>query len=257
MPYVAAVYNPVPEKPAKAKAEPLPTPGYQPVAETAAPATALPGEGESKPRPKPRMQARYVAGLLSLAALGLLLRKQAAQVGMEHAELWIALSDGGSGLENFLRSNFNRAELVIILDFWHPSGYLEELARAWHPKDEDQREALTQAWCHKLKHQGGQAMLAELSGLKPPTQAAREALGEALTYFGNNAHRMNYPYYLSQGWQIGSGPVESACKTVVGQRLKLAGMRWREYGTDNVCHLRALFRSDKDQWDAFWERMVN
>ena len=35
MPYVAAVYNPVPEKPAKAKAEPLPTPGYQPVAETA------------------------------------------------------------------------------------------------------------------------------------------------------------------------------------------------------------------------------
>ncbi len=62
---------------------------------------------------------------------------------------------------------------------------------------------------------------------------------------------------LAQGWQIGSGPIESACKTVVGQRLKLAGMRWREYGTDNVCHLRALFRSDKDQWDAFWERKVN
>jgi hypothetical protein len=34
-------------------------------------------------------------------------------------------------------------------------------------------------------------------------------------------------------------------------------MRWREYGTDKVCHLRALFKSDKDQWEAFWERKVN
>jgi hypothetical protein len=51
--------------------------------------------------------------------------------------------------------------------------------------------------------------------------------------------------------------VESACKTVVGQRLKLAGMRWSEDGTDEMCHLRALFKSDKDQWEAFWKRSIN
>jgi len=67
---------------------------------------------------------------------------------------------------------------------------------------------------------------------------------------------MDYPYYLAQGWQIGSGPIESACKTVVGQHLKLAGMRWCAYGTNNVCHLRALFKSKQAQWDAFWERKV-
>jgi len=42
-------------------------------------------------------------------------------------------------------------------------------------------------------------------------------------YFANQAHRMNYPEYLAKGWQIGSGPIESACKMVVGQRLKGAG----------------------------------
>ena len=41
---------------------------------------------------------------------------------------------------------------------------------------------------------------------------------------------MEYPEYLAKGWCIGSGAVESACKTVVGQRLKLAGMRWGEDG---------------------------
>jgi hypothetical protein len=257
MPYVAAVYNPAPRKAEAAKAASLPTAGYEPVEETAAPATALPGSAETA-KPRPRMQARYIAGLMDLVALGVLLRKQAAQVGMEKAEQWIGLSDGGSGLESFLQTNFNRPNLVIILDFWHAASYLEAVARALFPDDEDKRTAQAKAWCHTMKHEGGAAILKVLQALPlPKTKAARQALQEALTYIGNQVHRMDYPHYLAQGWQIGSGPIESACKTVVGQRLKLAGMRWREYGTDNVCHLRALFKSDKDQWDAFWERNVN
>ena len=35
-------------------------------------------------------------------------------------------------------------------------------------------------------------------------------------------------------------------------RLKGTGMRWGEPGADAVCHLRALFRSEKSQWEAFW-----
>jgi hypothetical protein len=258
MPYVAAIYNPVPEKADKAEVQPVPTPGYEPVAQTAAADDALPGPQAAQPA-RPRMQARYVAGLLTLAALGLLLRKQAAQVGLEQAEQWIGLTDGGSGLEDFVRTNFNRPNLVLVLDFWHPTGYLEELARAMDPDDEAKREAQAKAWCHTMKHQGGAAILKILKDLQLPKnkKAAQQAQQEAVQYIGNNIHRMDYPYYLAQGWQIGSGPIESACKTVVGQRLKLAGMRWREYGTDNVCHLRALFKSDEGQWPAFWEREVN
>lgn len=68
---------------------------------------------------------------------------------------------------------------------------------------------------------------------------------------------MDYPTYVAKGWLIGSGAVESACKTVVGQRLKLAGMRWREAGTDGICQLRALFKSEPGQWQAFWKRSIN
>jgi hypothetical protein len=263
MAYVAGIYNPVPEQglgqtqAGAAACEPLPTPGYEPVAEQAAPGQALPRPAQTKPRP--RMQARYVAGLLSLAALGALLRKQAAQVGMEAAQRWIGLSDGGNGLEEFLRSNFNRADVVIILDFWHAAGYLEAVARALHPDDEEKRQAQAEAWCQLMKRQGGSVIAEALKALEIPKhkRAARQARQEAVQYIEGNVHRMDYPYYVSQGWQIGSGPIESACKAVVGQRLKLAGMRWREYGTDSVCHLRALFKSGKKQWEAFWERNVN
>lgn len=267
MSYVAMVYNPPPEKDKDKPAQPtepaepavgLPIAGYQPVAETTAAADALPGKPQGhKPKPA-QMQARYLSGLYDLDELGLQLRRQAAQVGMERAQQWLALSDAGNGLEDFLRRNFNRPDVVVILDFYHPSGYLEKLALALHPGQSEQSQALTQQWCHLLKHQGGEAMLAVLQGLKVARrQAVKQAYQEALTYFSNHKERMDYPYYLSQGWQIGSGPVESGCKTVVSQRMKLAGMRWREYGTDGVCHLRALFKSDKGQWDAFWERKVN
>jgi hypothetical protein len=275
MSYVAMAYNPPPEKdkpqedktgqdkpcaPAQPQEQPggLPVPGYRPVPETAAAADAAPGRPQGgKPRPA-TMQARYLSGLYAPEELGRQLRRQAAQVGMERAEQWIVLSDAGSGLEEFLRGNFNRPDLVAILDFYHPAGYLERLAIAWHPGDAPAAQALSQGWCHLLKHQGGQAMLAVLQGLKVPRrQAVRQAYAEALTYFTNHHGRMDYPYYRAQGWQIGSGPVESGCKTVVAQRLKLAGMRWREYGTDGVCHLRALFKSDKGQWEAFWQRQVN
>jgi len=84
--------------------------------------------------------------------------------------------------------------------------------------------------------------------------AVRDKQAATVNYFRNNVHRMDYPADVANGWSIGSGAVESACKTTVGQRLKLSGMRWRDYGTDTLCHLRALFKSETRQWQAFWRR---
>ena len=84
------------------------------------------------------------------------------------------------------------------------------------------------------------------------SEATQAEHTKALTYFTNHSARMNYPEYLKRGWQIGSGSVESACKNVINQRLNMGGMRWGEDGGDALAHLRALFCSDADQWDAFW-----
>ncbi len=82
------------------------------------------------------LQARYLSGLYALEEMGPLLRRLAARVGMEQAEVWVALTDGGNGLEDFAQKNFNRADLVVILDFYHAASYLEKLAKALHPQDE-------------------------------------------------------------------------------------------------------------------------
>ena len=202
----------------------------------------------------PAWQGRYLASLQPLVEMGTPLRRQAAQVGMEDAERWIALSDGGNGLEDFLRNNFPRVE-AVILDFYHAAEHLGRLAKAWHPGDEEAAKALQGQWCHQLKHEGGQALLATLRALPVAGRgrgAARTVHAEEVGYFTNQVHRMDYPRYVSKGWQIGSGPVESACKRVIGLRLKGAGMRWGEDGADAMSHLRALFLSESSQWTAFW-----
>ncbi len=202
---------------------------------------------------EPPWQARYVASLEPLAALGALISQQGAEIGMERAERWIALSDGGSGLEGFLRTNFPRVD-AVILDFYHAAEHLSDLAKVWHGAEEQAAEALGQQWCHQLKHAGGQAVLGMLRGLElhGRSATARACHQATVRYVENHVHRMDYPYYRVQGWQIGSGPVESACKRVVGQRLKGAGMRWGEEGAEAVCRLRALFLSEAGPWEAFW-----
>jgi hypothetical protein len=199
---------------------------------------------------KPCDGVRYLAGLYTLDELGGLMRDQGAQVGMNDAEQWIALSDGGNGLEEFFDVHFPRA--IKILDFQHAAGYLASLAKTMRPGSAGDK--LLSGWCHTLKHAGGATMIKVLEriDLRKVSAEVRIEHARVLNYIRNNEHRMNYPEYLRQGWQIATGAVESACKTVVNQRLCLGGMRWSEDGSDAVAHLRALYRSDPDQWDGYW-----
>ncbi len=200
------------------------------------------------------MQARDLAGLYPLEEFARLLRTPGGHVGMDRADRWIGLSDGGNGLEDRLRENFTRVKM-IILDFFHPAEKPTGLARLLHPQDEDEAEDQARHWRQLLKDEGGAVLAAVLREWGWPRRPGlREAVDELIGYLERHAHRMEHPEYLARGWCIGSGAVESACKMVVGQRLKLEGMRWGEDGAHAVRHLRALYRSEQGQWDAFCDR---
>jgi hypothetical protein len=213
--------------------------------------------GPRPPRPAAVSEARYLAGLQDLDSLGAHLRRQADAVGLWQAEQLIALTDGGQGLEPMLQRDFPTAEL--ILDFWHAAEHVSDLAKRYGGSEAAAGQRLGQQWCHQMKHEGGVAVLATLQGLDLTDQSAEtvDDHRKLLLHFQRNVHRMDYPRYQRLGWQIGSGSVEAACKTVIGGRLKGSGMRWGEDGADAVSHLRALFLSEKGQWDAFWAASRN
>lgn len=201
--------------------------------------------------------ARYVCGLVDLDAIGQQLRRECLAVGIDRADQVIALTDGGAGLEECLTTALAGIvkHLIFILDFWHAAQHLQEFAKVFI-REETAREEQMKTWCHLLKHAGGAVLLRELESLDLTTASPLviEAHRQLTGYVRNNLHRMDYPTYVQNGWQIGSGRVESACKSVVACRLKGPGMRWREPGTNSLCHLRALLKSEPSAWQYFWSR---
>jgi hypothetical protein len=81
---------------------------------------------------------------------------------------------------------------------------------------------------------------------------AREAAKKAFTYFTNNRHRMDYSTYRAKGYQIGSGTVESGCKQIVTQRLKVAGAIWDLDNAIQTAKARAALLSN--QWPTLKSR---
>jgi len=147
-----------------------------------------------------------------------------------------------------------------ILDFYHATEYLADVAKAAFPRNKVHREQWLNDACHNLKHKQGAAtrLLKEMQALCEGGQRrspeVREKLEAAVTYFRNHKHQMSYSKYRAQHLPIGSGVTEAACKTLVKQRLCNSGMRWVEKGAKIVLSLRALMLTP-DRWEQFWAKI--
>ena len=197
---------------------------------------------------------RYLVDF-ELDALAEQVRAQARALGLTQVSELIAVTDGGNGLEEALQRHLAE-NLTTILDWYHAAEHLCAFAKRWHASDDTAR----QQWAHQAKgilyEQGGEALRAHLGAVElPPGTSAevREELRKLIGYFENNRHRIDYPTYRQNGWDIGSGPTEAGCK-IIGARLKGSGMRWVEDGAATVAALRALYVSGGKVWDGFWSQ---
>ena len=87
--------------------------------------------------------------------------------------------------------------------------------------------------------------------------SSRELSTSCLTFLQNNAPiidatsaTMEYKRFRDNGWPIGSGPVEGACKNIVKQRMCRCGMRWSIPGGQTILSLRSIVKSNR--WQYFW-----
>jgi hypothetical protein len=170
-----------------------------------------------------------------------------------HAQL-TAVADGSEDNWTFLRQHTSDE----CIDFYHATGYLAMVAQAKHPRNPQARQAWLDGSCHRLKHEDGAAkqLLAEMSGLPTQglSQAAREGLAKARTYFTNHHQQMKYAQRRKDNKPIGSGVTEAACKTLVKMRLGRTGAKWKEEGAAIVLSLRSLVYT-AERWQQFWQKV--
>ena len=166
----------------------------------------------------------------------------------------VGVADGAKTNWSFLTKHTQRQ----ILDFYHATEYLTNVADAQFARDPRARKQWLDNACTSLKHDplGSQALIAQmqdfLTGHLQPALLGK--IKAALTYFQNQQPLMNYALHLEQNLPIGSGVTEAACKTIVKQRLCCSGMKWKQKGAAIVLSLRTLVHS-RGRWSQFWSKI--
>ena len=112
----------------------------------------------------------------------------------------------------------------MILDIYHALEHLKEimLLLGYKEKTDEWMECFRK-WKRMFKEGRVRAVVKEAEEKSKGGSHASE-VDKKLQYFRDNFDRMKYDEYILNGWFIGSGVVESACKCVVQQRLDRSGM---------------------------------
>jgi hypothetical protein len=179
---------------------------------------------------------RYVARREEAAMFGRRTYVAAQLAGLERAREVVVLGDGAEWIWNLAAEHFHGA--TEILDYYHAAEHIWKLVPVLYGEGSSAGKRWAEGRCRELKSHGPAGLLRALKRRKPRSEAAREALRLAQGYFRTHRLRMDYPGFRQRGLMIGSGPVEAACKVIVGQRLKGAGMRWSEPGADHMLAVR-------------------
>lgn len=172
----------------------------------------------------------------------------------------VLLMDGARGLWKYVEECQVFDGYEKLLDFYHMTEHLSELAEALFGKEADAGKRWFRRWREKIKHQPSgvwamqRSVVYQMKKWKngKMSKKRRDAIRREKTYFENNKDKMDYARFLKNGWPIGSGPTESGCKVLVKQRLCRSGMRWTRKGGQTVLSLRAIVKSDR--WNALWKQ---
>lgn len=135
-----------------------------------------------------------------------------------------------------------------ILDFIHAIEHLSEVANEIHGENTTNSSRWLKRMKKRLRKDGGHKVILSLERLLK--KHSGDKLKSIIEYYQNNVNRMDYPSYESEGYHITSSTVESACRHVVGDRLKRSGMRWTEEGAQWLTSLRLKWKND--EWSQFW-----
>ena len=195
----------------------------------------------------PKAQAiSYHSAIAPAEEFGQLLWATGVRRLADKAQELVFVCDGAVWIWKLISHYFPDA--IQIVDWYHACEYLTPIADAVFSQATARQEWLEQVtnWLWQGQVQKVIAACQHYGRHK----TAEEAAQRAVTYYSNNQHRMNYAQFRAQGYWIGSGTVESACKQIATARLKISGARWTLAGAIATAKARAAGLSDGAAFDS-------
>ena len=163
------------------------------------------------------------------------------------------VSDGGNAETTYWRNVLSkfyvegrRIKIERTLDYYHASLRLTIIADCLKLSAKRREKWLSTARS-LLKEEGGwgrvMRSIAKMKEIYKIKKSKVPEFNKAIKYLRNHRRLMKYAEKQARGLPIGSGVVESACKQIVSERMKLSGMRWKHAGIQDILTLRSILLS--------------
>ncbi len=230
---VATVYEASPD------AEPTPTRAY--LAATTVPPPI--------PLADAARQLSYVVHTGSWATFGPRVWAEGRERGVKTClQDLVVVADGAEPIDTLVQDHLEEpgVQVTRILDLRHAQQPIWDVAKAAWPAPEREAWArpLLDALLRGQTEEVTQALHALATRPSTPSDVAHLAL-TTQAYFDRHARHTDYPAFVAQGYQIGSGLAESGCKRFGTDRMKGTGMRWSVSGASHLATLRAMVLSGR------------
>jgi hypothetical protein len=160
----------------------------------------------------------------------------------DQAHELIFVADGADWIWRIVQRHYPQA--IQIVDWYHACQYLAPVAEVAFPDLRQRADWLEQARSALWEGHLDDVLAACQACVNP--HRADDPAQKAVTFYTNNRHRMDYAAYRANGYMIGSGSMESGCKQIGLERLKIAGARWSPDGARKLAKARAAYLSH--QW---------
>jgi hypothetical protein len=184
--------------------------------------------------------------------LGTLLRREAARVRLRGATERIGLVDGAVCLRRHLEVLPLQA---VLLDFYHLSEHVDEAGAKTLGEQTQAGRQWKDAVLHTVRHEGYEPFFGKLVDWRSRQRGGkRKTSDRLLNYVAERQQMIRYEECEKQGWDVGTGPMESMCG-VTTDRIKGRGRRWDLDNAEAVMALEALYQSH--QWDQYWARALS
>lgn len=140
---------------------------------------------------------------------------------------------------------------VFILDFYHACEHLSDVCKRLYGEQTPEYWAHFKRWKATLSDGRVKSFLQELHHIRDGCEPGElwDFIQGEIKYFTDNEKRMRYDLYRAARLPIGSGTIESACKNVIGARMKQGGMTWSEAGANGMLQIRSSIASGRHLQD--------
>jgi hypothetical protein len=189
----------------------------------------------------------YVAGIESSTLFGDRIYTEALRRGVADALTVVVLTDGAAYNKTIAQTHFPQA--VHIIDLYHAREHLHALTAL--VVRTPLQPPTYERWKDRLDQGAVDHLIRDASRLLPRQGPRRRDALKEIRYFQKNAAHMRYALFRSRGFFVGSGVIEAGCRTLVGQRLKNAGMFWSRRGAHSILQARCCLLSHR--FNHFWD----